>query len=197
MNTLKWVIISIGLHVLLISGIGVWNEHLSTISRSEILDLTLENIVGTPTGNKEIKTPAKMAVKKKVAPSATASSSLPPSSSDDTNAPTDGQESGASDGSGDTPWSEITELPKVVGEVKAHYPEAAKKAGVSGPVVLEIIIDKQGKVESAQVISGPGSGLNEAALEAIYKFKFKPAKKLKEAVPVKIRYTYRFKLDIQ
>ena len=196
MKTLKWVIISIGLHLLLISGMGVWNDHLSTLSKSEILDLTLENIAGSPSGNKEIKTPARMAIKKNASSIQSSSPSSPTHSVNEADTETDGAESGASDGSGDTPWSEITELPQVLGEVKAHYPEAAKKAGVSGPVVLEITIDKHGKVEAAKVISGPGSGLEEAALEAIYKFRFRPAKKLKEAVPVKIRYTYRFKLDI-
>lgn len=176
---------------------GAWNDHLSQSSGSEILDLTIESIIGNPTGNKEVKTPMKLASKKSSAPSANANLSVASTNSDDnSDASADGQEEGTGDESGDIPWSEITELPKVLGEVKAHYPEPAKKAGVSGPVVLEIIIDKHGRVEAAQVISGPGSGLDEAALEAIYKFKFRPAKKLKEAVPVKIRYTYRFKLDI-
>ncbi len=81
-------------------------------------------------------------------------------------------------------------------EFKAAYPDEAKKAGVDGPVILEILIDRTGHVQDVLIIKGPGYGLNESALEAIKKFEFKPAFKGSDAVAVKIRYTYRFKLGV-
>jgi outer membrane biosynthesis protein TonB len=41
--------------------------------------------------------------------------------------------------------------------VQPIYPEAAKVAGVHGPVVVDIVIGKNGAVERAQPISGPKS----------------------------------------
>ena len=49
-------------------------------------------------------------------------------------------------------------------------------------VVLLITIDSDGKVSAAKVLSGPGYGMEEAALESIYRFKFKPA--VKDGEPV-------------
>lgn len=90
----------------------------------------------------------------------------------------------------------LTRLPKIKSEVKAEYPQQAKEAGISGPVVLEVIIGQDGRVKAAKVLRGPGYGLEEAALQAIAQFEFQPAFKDKEPVAVKIQYTYRFKLDI-
>ncbi|NUN07027.1 MAG: energy transducer TonB [Bdellovibrio sp.] len=81
-------------------------------------------------------------------------------------------------------------------EVKATYPLEAKKAGIAGPVVLDILVDSVGKVRDIHVVSGPGFGLNESAVEALRKFEFRPALKGANSVAVKIRYTYRFKLDV-
>lgn len=104
--------------------------------------------------------------------------------------------SGSEFGGGTASYSEITRFPKVKKEIKAQYPEEAKKSGIDGPVVLEIIIDKLGQVREVQLISGPGHGLNESAIEALKKFEFQPAFKGEESVAVKIRYTYRFKLEV-
>lgn len=91
--------------------------------------------------------------------------------------------------------NELTALPKLKKEIKANYPLEAKKAQIEGPVILDVVIDKNGNVHDAKVINGPGYGLNESAIEAIKKFEFSPAFKNDQPVFVKIRYTYRFKLD--
>jgi len=83
----------------------------------------------------------------------------------------------------------------VLHEVKVPYPEEARRADISGTVRLRIVIDLDGNVVDAKVISGPGYGLNEAALMAIKKFRFKPAKKGGEAVSTSQIYNYNFELD--
>lgn len=93
-------------------------------------------------------------------------------------------------------WKEVTRLPKVLKEVKATYPAAAKQAQVAGAVVLDVVIAQDGKVRDVQLVQGPGHGLNESAMEALKQFQFSPAYKDNAAVAVKIRYTYRFKLDV-
>nr|BFD64438.1 hypothetical protein BdHM001_31190 [Bdellovibrio sp. HM001] len=165
----------------------------------EIVDLTVVNPV---TAN----TPAAAASAPVAAPSTPpavpSSSSAPTTSSENLAEHTSAAESemGSDQFSDDsTPvvgWSEITRLPKVKREVKAQYPAEAKSAGVDGPVLLEILIDRHGQVRQVKVLSGPGYGLNESAVAALKSFEFQPAFKGKESVAVKIRYTYRFKLEV-
>jgi protein TonB len=89
----------------------------------------------------------------------------------------------------------VSEMPKVLSEFRSPYPKEAKEKNIEGAVVLDLIIDQNGKVRWAKLISGPGYGLNEVALESIYKFKFKPARIDTQNVAVKIRYAIRFVLE--
>lgn len=89
----------------------------------------------------------------------------------------------------------LTSMPKLKSEVRIPYPPEAKKANVEGPVVMDILIDKEGRVRKVDLIKGPGFGLNEAAVAAVQGFEFSPAKVGEDTVAVKIRYTYRFVLE--
>lgn len=91
----------------------------------------------------------------------------------------------------------VTSQPALLKDVKIPYPEEAKKAGVQGPVVMNLLIDKNGKVRDVQLVKGPGFGLNEAAQKAVLDFVFRPAKVNDQSVAVLIRYTYRFVLEIR
>jgi len=94
-----------------------------------------------------------------------------------------------------TPIHQVDTEPSVASEVKVPYPEEARRAGVEGTVVLSITIDTEGTVVAAKIISGPGYGLNEAARDAIRRFKFKPAVKGGESVSTELKYSYTFVLD--
>ncbi|KFE69048.1 energy transducer TonB [Hyalangium minutum] len=94
-----------------------------------------------------------------------------------------------------TPIYQVDSEPKVASEVKIPYPEEARRAGIEGTVTLSITIDPEGKVVAAKIISGPGYGLNEAARDAIKRFRFKPAIKGGEAVSTEMKYAYTFLLD--
>lgn len=89
----------------------------------------------------------------------------------------------------------VTDMPKLKSEVRIPYPPEANAKGIQGPVVMTLLIDTSGAVREAQLVQGPGYGLNEAALEAIKQFKFEPARVQSLPVAVKIRYTYRFVLE--
>lgn len=89
----------------------------------------------------------------------------------------------------------VTQMPRLRSEVRIPYPEEAKKAGVEGPVVMDLLIDKAGRVRKVDLVKGPGFGLNEAAVQALQKFEFLPGQVGGDAVAVKIRYTYRFVLE--
>lgn len=89
----------------------------------------------------------------------------------------------------------ISKMPKIKNNIIIPYPSEARKNNIEGLVLLEILIDETGKVRDAKLVEGPGHGLNEAALEAIYRFEFSPALVDEKPVPVKIKYGYRFVLN--
>jgi len=75
------------------------------------------------------------------------------------------------------------------------YPEIAQEAGIEGTVVIQAFVDKKGKVTDTVVLKGiPNTGLNEAAMTAIEKTRFKPAKQRDRAVGVWISIPVNFRL---
>ena len=89
----------------------------------------------------------------------------------------------------------VTEMPKLLNEYRIPYPPEAKAKGIQGAVVMELLIDFEGRVRDVKLLAGPGSGLDQAALQAVQEFRFAPAKIEDKAVSVKIRYAYRFVLE--
>lgn len=85
--------------------------------------------------------------------------------------------------------------PEVASEFKPPYPEEAKKNEIEGTVVLKVTIDENGVVTDVKVLKGLGFGLDEAALAAMRKFKFKPATKGGEMVGTTITYNYSWYLE--
>jgi TonB family protein len=77
------------------------------------------------------------------------------------------------------------EMPKPV------YPEAAKKAGVSGVVKVEVTIDEEGNVVAAEAIDGPKE-LREAAVAAARLARFEPVRLHGKNIKVNGVLTYRF-----
>ena len=78
---------------------------------------------------------------------------------------------------------------------RPKYPDIARDSRVEGEVVLLVYIDRRGDVRKAEVQSSPGlPALDEAAKEAAYKCKFKPAEQ--QGVPVGVWYSLvmQFKL---
>ncbi len=86
-------------------------------------------------------------------------------------------------------------MPKLLREVHIPYPPSAKARGLEGSVVLNLLIDADGKVRDAQLVQGIAEDLNHAALQAVQKFQFKPAQVADQPVAVRIRYAYRFVLE--
>lgn len=94
-----------------------------------------------------------------------------------------------------TPFAQVDIGPEILVEFKIPYPEQAHHLAIDGDVVLSIDLDETGRVTAAKVLRGPGYGLNEAAREAILKFKFKPAMKNGAATGTTVPFVYRFILD--
>ena len=67
--------------------------------------------------------------------------------------------------------------------IKPIYPEIAKEAGIEGTVYIQFFIDIKGNVTEAYVTKGlPNTGLDEAALAAVKKSKWKPARQREKKV---------------
>jgi len=83
----------------------------------------------------------------------------------------------ASDGPVFAPVSElyVSQMPTVVREVKADYPAEANQQSLEGSVLLLVGIDHTGKVRSVKLAQRGGHGFDEAAVKALWQFKFSPA----------------------
>lgn len=78
---------------------------------------------------------------------------------------------------------------------KPNYPEAAKAAGASGAVTVQVLIDEQGYVATANAVSGHPL-LRDAAVDAASSARFTPT--TLNGIPVKISgvITYNFVADL-
>jgi len=88
----------------------------------------------------------------------------------------------------------ITE-PTVLHRVMPHYPAEARKDKVRGVVVLEAVIDTEGRVRDIRVLEDPDPRLSEAAIAALRQWIFQPAR-TEEGKPIMVRtaVTIRFEL---
>jgi TonB family protein len=86
--------------------------------------------------------------------------------------------------------------PVVIKRVEPFYSEKAKKAGIGGVVIIEVTIDRSGTVKPPYVVLKPlPFGLDLAAVEAVKRWKFKPATLKGKPVDVVFNITVAFKLD--
>jgi len=85
--------------------------------------------------------------------------------------------------------------PQPLSSIKPVYPEIAQEAGIEGTVVVQVFVDKKGRVQDTLILKGiPNTGLDEAAVTAIKKTRFRPAKQRERAVGVWISIPVNFRL---
>jgi protein TonB len=86
------------------------------------------------------------------------------------------------------------EPPRLLREVKATYSEEARRATVTGDVVMEVVVRADGSVGSARVIRGLGFGLDERAAAAVRLWRFSPARRAGVPVDVAVEVAMEFNL---
>ena len=87
-------------------------------------------------------------------------------------------------------------IPVLIYESTPNYPRFCEMAGITGIVGIWVLVDENGNVIKAEVVKSSGTeALDEAALEAAYKNKFKPGIQNKRAIKVGVTYTVEFTLD--
>jgi TonB family protein len=102
-------------------------------------------------------------------------------------------EGGGTGGGPYRPGSGI-EPPRLVHEVKAQYTEDARRRGIAGDVVLEVVVRRDGSVGDAHVLHGLGFGLDERAISAVRQWRFAPAQRKGVPVDVLVEVAVEFTL---
>lgn len=77
--------------------------------------------------------------------------------------------------------------PVVLVKVEPEYSEEARKAKWQGTVVLSVVVDEKGYPRDLKVLRSLGLGLDQKAIEAVEKWRFKPG--LKDGKPVAVAAT--------
>lgn len=84
--------------------------------------------------------------------------------------------------------------PMVLVKVDPEYSEEARKAKFSGTVYLMVIVDSEGRARDVRVTKSLGMGLDEKAIEAVQKWKFRPGMRNGVAVNVRAQIEVNFRL---
>ncbi len=84
--------------------------------------------------------------------------------------------------------------PKALYAPDPEYSEEARKAKYQGTVVLWLVVDASGRPQQIRIQRALGMGLDEKAIEAVKQWKFDPARRDGQAVPVMINVEVNFRL---
>ena len=115
-------------------------------------------------------------------------------------APTDHQDDTVTDSSG-IDGNEVFEISDVhampvllnLNDVRPDYPDVAREAGLTGRVILKFKINVDGSVGDVHVLEGDEI-FRKPAIDAVTKFKYKPAERDGKPVPVWMTLPFSFAL---
>lgn len=184
------------LEVALVGGGGGAPEQVEEQQDNSILR-SIDDII-----DKRLKPETKKVVTKKTVPS---TKPQPGPSNNQTSGPSNatgnGTGSGTGSGSGDGAGAgegrgvPVTP-PRVVSAMQPKYPSSARSAGIEGVVGVKMLVNASGKVTEAFVVRSSGNAaLDEAAVAAVYKWRFTPAKdKFGQKAPCYVTQGIRFDL---
>ncbi|HVW19575.1 MAG TPA: energy transducer TonB [Opitutaceae bacterium] len=87
------------------------------------------------------------------------------------------------------------EPPVPVRTTAPDYPYELRRAGVSGVVTVSCLVDAHGDVQDMQVVKASNEAFVQPAMEALKKWKFKPAVRAGAHVPLRVSIPIRFTYD--
>lgn len=85
-------------------------------------------------------------------------------------------------------------LPVVIHKVEPEFSEEARKAHYSGSVLIRVDVDAMGNPRNIRIIRSVGMGLDDRAVEAVSKWRFKPGTKDGKPVAVQATIDVSFRL---
>jgi TonB family protein len=78
---------------------------------------------------------------------------------------------------------------------RPHYPDSARREGSEGSVLLRVLVDEQGRSKKVEINSSSGSeALDRAATEALWRWRFHPARYGDQALESWLRVPIEFRL---
>jgi protein TonB len=86
------------------------------------------------------------------------------------------------------------EPPRLLREVRADYTDEARRANITGEVVLEIVVRRDGTVGDVRILQRLGAGLDQRAIAAVRQWRFAPARLKGSPVDVIVEVAVEFKL---
>jgi len=91
----------------------------------------------------------------------------------------------------------VTEPPKIIKSADPVYPQTAQRLGIGGSITVNALIDEKGNVIDTGILKGiqDDKGLGRAAVTAVKKWKFQPARKNGVAVKVWKSFIIVFKAE--
>lgn len=102
---------------------------------------------------------------------------------------------GAGGTAGEFTVGQVDNPPVVLHKVHPHFPEVARRMGISGKIVVKFLVKPDGHVSRPSILEVRPSGLfEEPVLAALSQWEFKPGTYKGRAVPTWVVQTIHFKL---
>ncbi|MBA3026532.1 MAG: energy transducer TonB [Sulfurimonas sp.] len=90
----------------------------------------------------------------------------------------------------------VDEAPKPTHRAAMEYPAKARKSGITGYVLMNLLVSKDGDVEKVKVLESQPAGLfDEVAIAGVKEWKFKPAQY--QGQPVKVWAKQKISFNLQ
>jgi TonB family protein len=105
-----------------------------------------------------------------------------------------GPGSGGGEGGGPYRPGAGIDPPSLQREVKALYTDDARRRGIEGEVVLEIVVQRDGSVGDVRIRRSLDRGLDQRAIDAVRQWRFTPARRRGVAVDVLVEVAVAFKV---
>ena len=93
----------------------------------------------------------------------------------------------------------VEQMPKLIGGIagiqeRITYPDVARLAAIQGKVIVQFVVDEEGRVRDPVVLRGIGGGCDEEAVRAVREARFEPGRQRGKAVRVRYVLPVTFKL---
>jgi protein TonB len=88
-----------------------------------------------------------------------------------------------------------TEPPVPVRMVPPSFPYDLRRSGVSGVVFINCQIDENGSVQDMKIIKASNDAFSQPAMDALKKWKFKPARRDGNAIAIRVTIPIKFTIN--